>query len=243
MNAFNTIWELYLTRAYRVGGEPRWNKKLKNGKVEMKWGKINIDGVKTAVSIRGTINDATDKDSGWSVEVAIPFAGLAKYGANNPPKVGDHWRLNFSRVNWDRPIKDGKYGPRPHKFGLEYNWVWSPIGVISMHTPENWGYVQFADKPGTKFRPDRAFTAKRRLMEVFYRQREYFKKFGVYANNIEKLGMKRDSYHPIRIGTNMMMQKGTDKLKPTYRAEYLITKNHTVTISQNCRIVESISPR
>jgi hypothetical protein len=25
------------------------------------------------------------------------------------------------------------------------NWVWSPQGVIDMHKPENWGFLQFRD--------------------------------------------------------------------------------------------------
>ena len=192
MNAFNTIWELYLTKAYRVGGDPRWNKNLKNGKVDMTWGEINSKGLKSAVKINGTINNPNDKDAGWSVEVAIPFEGLKRYAAKKtcPPKAGDQWRLNFSRVNWDLKIENGKYGKRPEKFGLEYNWVWSPIGVVSMHTPENWGYIQFADKPDAKFVKPADFEARRKLSEVFYRQREYKKQFGRYATCTEELGLE-----------------------------------------------------
>jgi len=25
----------------------------------------------------------------------------------------------------------------------EFNWVWSPIGVINMHVPNRWGYLYF----------------------------------------------------------------------------------------------------
>ena len=35
-------------------------------------------------------------------------------------------------------MKNGKYVP-------EFNWVWSPQGVINMHVPERWGYVFFSD--------------------------------------------------------------------------------------------------
>ena len=33
-------------------------------------------GLKTAVSIDGTLNDASDKDRGWTVELAFPWVGL-----------------------------------------------------------------------------------------------------------------------------------------------------------------------
>ena len=40
----------------------------------------------------------------------------------------------------------------------EDNWVWSPQGVVDMHRPERWGYVQFSTAPpGTvSYKPDPA---------------------------------------------------------------------------------------
>ncbi|MBN9120228.1 MAG: hypothetical protein J0I06_13880, partial [Planctomycetes bacterium] len=50
----------------------------------------------------------------------------------------------------------------------EDNWVWSPQGVVDMHRPETWGYLQFSTQPPggepVAFRPDHAYPAKRRLM-------------------------------------------------------------------------------
>ena len=57
------------------------------------------------------------------------------------PAAGDEWRLNFSRVEWLTDIFGGKYVKVPDK--REDNWVWSPQGLIDMHVPEHWGYVQF----------------------------------------------------------------------------------------------------
>ena len=31
-------------------------------------------------------------------------------------------------------------------FGRD-NWVWSSQGVINMHLPEHWGYIEFAESP------------------------------------------------------------------------------------------------
>ncbi|NIP93996.1 MAG: carbohydrate-binding family 9-like protein, partial [Akkermansiaceae bacterium] len=52
-----------------------------------------------------------DRDEGWSVEVAFPWAGLAGYnkGRANPPRPGDLWKVNFSRVQWKHEVVDGKY--------------------------------------------------------------------------------------------------------------------------------------
>jgi hypothetical protein len=64
-------------------------------------------------------------------------------GTACPPKSGDEWRVNFSRVEWefDR-VQDGYI----KKEGVPCdNWVWSPQGVVNMHVPEMWGYVDFSD--------------------------------------------------------------------------------------------------
>ncbi|MBN2091892.1 carbohydrate-binding family 9-like protein, partial [candidate division KSB1 bacterium] len=58
MNAFNTVWDLLLIKPYRDGG-PAVNA----------W---DIQGMKTAVFIEGTINQPGDTDRGWTIEVAMP---------------------------------------------------------------------------------------------------------------------------------------------------------------------------
>jgi hypothetical protein len=111
------------------------------------------------VHVRGTLNDPSDIDQGWSVEIAFPWAALAKYHAGDrasPPEPGDTWRVNFSRVQWKHRIVDGKYERiPPHGTPLaeslnpeeqehpEDNWVWSPQGAVNMHLPKMWGEVRF----------------------------------------------------------------------------------------------------
>ena len=57
---------------------------------------------------------------------------------------GAVWRMNFSQVEWRIEVVDGQYQKLR---GLkEDNWVWSPQGVINMHMPEKWGYVQFSSR-------------------------------------------------------------------------------------------------
>ena len=73
----------------------------------------------------------------------------------------------------------------------ERNWVWSPQGVIDMHRPERWGYVQFAGpggKPGD-YRPDPAHGVQARLFETYYAQRAYREEHGRYARSAAELGL------------------------------------------------------
>lgn len=136
MNALNTIWDLYLSKPYR-----------NNGKVLGDW---DFKGLQSAVNVIGTLNDPTDIDEGWTVEIAIPWSFYSDPGRQTKIPENDHWKINFSRVNWDFEINNGKYQRKKDettgKFLHEHNWVWSPQGVINMHEPEKWGYVYFSNE-------------------------------------------------------------------------------------------------
>lgn len=119
MNAFNTGWDLFLDKPYMSGG-----------KADNSW---DIDGLKTAVSIQGTINHPSDKDKGWTLEIAYSWRSFLNRQQVPQPHAGTVWRINFSRVEW----KAGQ--------AREDNWVWSPQGVINMHVPKQWGYLHFVD--------------------------------------------------------------------------------------------------
>jgi hypothetical protein len=54
-------------------------------------------GMKTAVKVRGTIDNPSDRDERWTAELQIPFARLAEV-PNVPPKKGDRWRFNLYRL-------------------------------------------------------------------------------------------------------------------------------------------------
>ncbi len=52
-----------------------------------------------AVDARGTVNDARDRDDGWSVEVAVPWSELCEETAVNcPPAAGQRLRVNVFRL-------------------------------------------------------------------------------------------------------------------------------------------------
>ena len=182
MNALNTNWDLFISKPYREGNV-----------VFNDW---TANGLKSAVKIDGTINNPKDTDKGWVVEMAIPWSVYKKsYFEKNVPK-DQFWRVNFSRVNWDFQITDGKYERKKDaegKFLHEYNWVWSPTGVINMHEPEKWGYVYFSSKlAGQKdnFIIPQDEKIKWELYKLHRAQKDFFKKNNVYATTLESLTSK-----------------------------------------------------
>ncbi len=132
VNALNTVWDLLLRKPYREGGKGE--------------NSYDIIGLKTAVKVHGTLNDPSDKDRGWDVEIAMPWAAFNVHTEKpGPPADGQIWKVNFSRVEWDVEIVEGQYRKIPNR--PEHNWVWSPMGLIDMHLPDRWGTVEFRKGP------------------------------------------------------------------------------------------------
>jgi hypothetical protein len=106
-----------------------------------------------------------------------------------PPCNGEQWRINFSRVEWEHEVVDGRYRKVDGK--PEDNWVWSPQGVIDMHRPETWGILQFSTaKPGTvEARPDPAEPARHLLSRIYYAQQGYRERHGTWAHSLGQLGL------------------------------------------------------
>ena len=175
INALNTQWDLFLPKPYKDDGHALND-----------W---NIEGLQSAVHIDGTLNDPSDIDSGWTLEIALPWRGLEMCSHSfSPPELGD-WRINFSRVEWDSEIKDGKY----HKIEgrPEHNWVWSPQGVIDMHRPEMWGAVVFADsstQTSVSITPG-SWRLSEIAHEIYYSQRAFTKQYGWPATALAELGI------------------------------------------------------
>ncbi|MCD8270602.1 MAG: carbohydrate-binding family 9-like protein [Parabacteroides sp.] len=181
VNALGTEWDLYLTKPYRD-----------NPQVLNNW---EFAGMKSAVYVDGTLNNPKDTDKSWSVEVFIPWSSIYQVDrGKDKPTVGEHIRTNFSRVEWTTDIQDGKYVKVPIKGEdkiREYNWVWAPTGVINIHMPEYWGFVQISDKVArtgeTPFVKDPNDEIKWLLRNLYYRQNEYAATFGEYAPSVAAL--------------------------------------------------------
>ena len=132
INALGTVMDLFMFKTYKLGGP-----------MVMGW---NSDGMKSAIQIKGTLNDNRDIDKGWTIEMAIPYSCLKKPGRNYLPNLDKPWRINFSRVEWTMQNEGISYVKKLNTNGKpipEFNWVWSPIGVINMHVPNRWGYLYF----------------------------------------------------------------------------------------------------
>lgn len=181
LNAKNTTWDLLLTKPYRAAG------RAING-----W---EITGLKTAVHLDGTLNDPRDKDRGWTLEIAWPWSGLKELSHSAvPPKDGDQWRINFSRVEWDVNVVDGKY--QKVKGKPEHNWVWSPQGVVDIHRPERWGYLHFSSaKPGSAaYQPDPDRIVRWHLHRIDEAQRRHRETTGKFAATLEALQLKASDF-------------------------------------------------
>ncbi len=89
-------------------------------------GSFTAKGMKSAVKLRGTPADSSDRDEFWQVEVVIPFADLGEA----TPKPGDVWRGNFYRFNRTR--------------GLAAELLsWSAPMLRGFHQPVRFGFIEF----------------------------------------------------------------------------------------------------
>jgi hypothetical protein len=79
--------------------------------------------LKTAARVEGTLNDWTDRDRGWTAEMAVPVKELTARGEKWGP--GSKWRIlvaryNYSRYLWTKELSmcpalpGGSYHAREH---------------------------------------------------------------------------------------------------------------------------------
>ncbi len=183
INALGAERDLMLIRPYRDGGRAITD-----------W---DIKGLQSGVFVSGTINDPSDRDVGWSVEIAIPWRAVGEAARRPaPPEAGDQWSVNFSRVQWQTEVVEGEYvtqGDSDAPRMPEANWVWSPQGLAAMHYPEMWGVIQFsANTIGSvvdEFRHVAVDSVKQTLYQLYYAQRLWFEQHGRYARSLAELGL------------------------------------------------------
>jgi hypothetical protein len=83
-------------------------------------------GMKSAVKLKGTPANSSDKDEMWQVEVAIPFADLGQ----PTPKPKEVWRANFYRFNRTKDLPVEQLS-------------WTPTLLLGFHQPSRFGYLEF----------------------------------------------------------------------------------------------------
>ena len=105
-----------------------------------RWAFLDWDfpGIRSAVSLQGTLNDSSDLDKGWQVIVAFPWQGMQwlANGRSLPPQDGDTWRMFFGR--FEKLVMSG-LEVQPHPA-----WVMSPHGVYDTHQPGCFPYIHFS---------------------------------------------------------------------------------------------------
>ena len=89
-------------------------------------------GVEVATALRGTLNERSDTDNGWSLEAKIPWANFETLSPR-PPAAGTVWKANFNR--WDGVAPDRRMS------------IWSdPQNETSWpHVPERFGELVFVE--------------------------------------------------------------------------------------------------
>ena len=122
INALNTVYDA-LTIKRGAGGEDHH-----------RWSRWNCPGFKSAVQIQGTLNDWTDVDEYWQLEVAVPFAGLPTLEGRRPQR-GDCWRFHLSRYDYSVYLPDG----------VELSSC-APLSEVNFHRYEDWLTLRFTDR-------------------------------------------------------------------------------------------------
>lgn len=165
INAANTIYEVFFiwkgaytkdskfdipafdvhqSQAYTFGGDydrtgaSFWKGTHPKG---VRWAFTNFDmeGLQTAVKIDGSLNDNSDIDKGWSLEIAIPWSSLILLanGRNLPPKNTDVWNMFLGRFQ-KLMVNCKEIQPHPAT-------ALNSHGVYDTHWPEKWSKVEFVD--------------------------------------------------------------------------------------------------
>ena len=106
----NTLFDAYFP-ARREGMDLSWD-----------------SGVRSAVKFKGTINNPSDQDEEWTVEMAIPISKLANV-PRVPPKKGDQWRFNLYRLDGEAGRAEGM--------------AFSPLFVGDFHHLPRFGHLNF----------------------------------------------------------------------------------------------------
>jgi len=85
-------------------------------------------------SIQGTVNNDSDIDTGWILEIAIRFSDYPELSKRPAPIAGDMWRVGLNRCGGKTNEQYSQWSPEVAK---------NP----TFHLPEYFGKIFFADKP------------------------------------------------------------------------------------------------
>ena len=176
-NGTSATWDLCLNKPYDDGGGENSSRVFGAAGFDMQ------PPLHVRTFTDGVLNVPGSGASFWSAEIALPLAGLVlNTTARVPPRDGDQWRINFSRVEWAVKVVQGRYQKYPSCQSCpvpgapnEDNWVFSPQGSIAMHLPERWAVLQFSEGAPNSTVPVRnaEWTLRSVAMALYYAQRGY----------------------------------------------------------------------
>jgi hypothetical protein len=86
--------------------------------------------LRVAVVRNGTLGNEADTDTGYTVEMAIPWSDISAGAAHVPPQIGDQWRVNFFLM--DKPKQGGQ------RFA-----AWSAPRGGNFHATDRFGRLTF----------------------------------------------------------------------------------------------------
>ena len=108
-----------------------------DGPGEVKGPNWQSQGIQVATTVDGTLNDDSDTDHGWILEVAIPFANFEPATGKLQPSDGDVWHLNLNRLG-------GKINPQFSQ------WSSGTTARPEFHTPDTFGRVTFSSRTSSQ---------------------------------------------------------------------------------------------
>ncbi len=122
--AHTWYWELYVTphgrkSSYLFPGR---------GRLGLPSGLDYQCGMEVAGKYRGTLNDWTDRDEGWSAELAMPIADLTARGEKFGPDA--RWRVLVGRYNYSRYLPRSELTMVPQ------------LSKTNFHTIEEYGVLK-----------------------------------------------------------------------------------------------------
>jgi hypothetical protein len=134
VNPNNTHFDSWFAGGRTQPGDPSWS-----------------SGMTSAVVVRGSADNRDDRDQGWDVEIAIPWAAVKckdeGMAVAVPPKPGDSWKLNVVRVDKARDAQNPSASS------------WSKITYQDFHGLDRLLTVVFADAAGGTTPPKAGETA------------------------------------------------------------------------------------
>lgn len=153
-------WNLLLDRPYQDGGGENSTRIIPPSQYPWDYHPYLRKAVKILGG--GALNDPYSAPTGWTFEVAVPVWKIVEGVPPLPnrsslypaPGVKNMYRINFSRVQYQKKVVNGRYElvlscqtcDPPGSASCD-NWVYAPTRAVDIHIPELWAFLEFSNDP------------------------------------------------------------------------------------------------